>query len=408
MSINSDLLNLLQERGFIHQCTDAAGLRHAMGKQPVTAYLGFDATADSLHVGHLQGLMLMRWLQRAGHKPMLLIGGATTRIGDPSFRDTSRPLLDDASIAANIEGIRSAFTRYLGADVAVVDNAEWLNSLGYLDFLGQVGRHFSVNRMLTFDAIRSRLEHSLSFLEFGYTLLQAYDFVELARRHGCTLQIGGADQWANIINGIDLGRRQSALDLYGLTMPLLATGDGRKMGKSADGAVWLNADRLPPYDFWQFWRNVDDRDVGRFLALFTELPMSEVRRLGALQGAELNAAKIVLADQATLLAHGPDALAAAQRAAAGAFGTGARADMPTWPLAATRLAAGVTLAELAADAGLAASRGAARRLAAGGGLRLDGVTVLDADAVLAGGVGEWVLSAGRKQHVRIVVSDDMA
>lgn len=408
MSTNLDLLDVLQERGFIHQCTDATGLRHAMGKQPVTAYLGFDATADSLHVGHLQGLMLMRWLQRAGHRPMLLIGGATTRIGDPSFRDTTRPLLDDASIAANIEGIRSAFTRYLGADVAVVDNAEWLNGLGYLDFLGQVGRHFSVNRMLTFDAIRSRLEHSLSFLEFGYTLLQAYDFVELARRHGCTLQIGGADQWANIINGIDLGRRQSSLDLYGLTMPLLATSDGKKMGKSADGAVWLNADRLPAYDFWQFWRNVDDRDVGRFLALFTELPMIEVRRLGALQGAELNAAKIVLADQATLLAHGPDALAAAQRAAASAFGMGARADLPAWPLAAARLAAGVTLAELAMDTGLAASRGAARRLAAGGGLRLDGVTVLDADALLAGGAGEWVLSAGRKQHVRVVVRDDMA
>jgi len=408
MSTTSDLLHLLQERGFIHQCTDATGLRHAMGKQPVTAYLGFDATADSLHVGHLQGLMLMRWLQRAGHTPLLLVGGATTRIGDPSFRDTTRPLLDDASIAANIEGIRSAFTRYLGADVAVVDNAEWLNGLGYLDFLGQVGRHFSVNRMLTFDAIRSRLEHSLSFLEFGYTLLQAYDFVELARRHGCTLQIGGADQWANIINGIDLGRRQSSLDLYGLTMPLLATSDGRKMGKSADGAVWLNADRLQPYDFWQFWRNVDDRDVGRFLALFTELPMDEVRRLGALQGAELNAAKIVLADGATLLAHGPDALAAAQRAAAGAFGSGARADMPTWPIDAARLVAGVTLAELAVDAGLAASRGAARRLAAGGGLRLNGVTMLDADALLAGGAGEWVLSAGRKQHVRVVVRDAMA
>ena len=408
MSTTSDLLHLLQERGFIHQCTDATGLRHAMGKQPVTAYLGFDATADSLHVGHLQGLMLMRWLQRAGHTPLLLIGGATTRIGDPSFRDTTRPLLDDASIAANIEGIRSAFTRYLGADVAVVDNAEWLNGLGYLDFLGQVGRHFSVNRMLTFDAIRSRLAHSLSFLEFGYTLLQAYDFVELARRHGCTLQIGGADQWANIINGIDLGRRQSSLDLYGLTMPLLATSDGRKMGKSADGAVWLNADRLQPYDFWQFWRNVDDRDVGRFLALFTELAMDEVRRLGALQGAELNAAKIVLADGATLLAHGPDALAAAQRAAAGAFGSGARADMPTWPIDAARLVAGVTLAELAVDAGLAASRGAARRLAAGGGLRLNGVTMLDADALLAGGAGEWVLSAGRKQHVRVVVRDAMA
>lgn len=406
MSTTSDVLDLLQERGFIHQCTDVAGLRQSMARAPVTAYLGFDATADSLHVGHLQGLMLMRWLQRAGHTPMLLIGGATTRIGDPSFRDTSRPVLDDASIAANIDGIRSAFTRYLGPDVPVVDNAEWLDGLGYLDFLGKVGRHFSVNRMLTFDAIRSRLEHSLSFLEFGYTLLQAYDFTELARRHGCTLQIGGADQWANIINGIDLGRRQSSLDLYGLTMPLLATADGKKMGKSADGAVWLNADRLAPYGFWQFWRNVDDRDVGRFLALFTELPMDEVRRLGALQGADLNEAKIVLANEATLLAHGPDALESAQRAAAGAFGGGERADMPTCVLEAARLAAGVTLAELAVDAGLAASRGAARRLAAGGGLRLDGVTVPDADTVLTGEAREWVLSAGRKQHARIVVGDE--
>lgn len=403
-SLPFDLLDLLHERGFIHQCTDATALRVRLAKQPVTAYLGFDATADSLHVGHLQGLMLMRWLQRAGHRPMLLIGGATTRIGDPSFRDTSRPLLGDAAIDANIAGIRTAFTRYLGDDVTVVDNAEWLDGLGYLAFLGQVGRHFSVNRMLTFDAIRSRLEHSLSFLEFGYSLLQAYDFVELARRHDCTLQVGGADQWANIINGVDLGRRSAQLDLYGLTMPLLATSDGRKMGKSADGAVWLNADRLSPYDFWQFWRNSDDRDVERFLALFTELPMDEVRRLGALQGAELNAAKIVLADEATRLAHGPAALAAAQRAAAGAFGGADRAAMPTHAIDAARLAGGVTLAELAVDAGLAASRGAARRLAAGGGLRLDGVAVSDADAGLPAAGGEWVLSAGRKQHVRIVVA----
>lgn len=406
MSTTSDLLDVLQERGFIHQCTDAAGLRHAMAKTPVTAYLGFDATADSLHVGHLQGLMLMRWLQRAGHRPMLLIGGATTRIGDPSFRETSRPVLDGAAIAANIDGIRSAFTRYLGPDALVVDNAEWLDGLGYLDFLGRVGRHFSVNRMLTFEAIRSRLEHSLSFLEFGYTLLQAYDFVELARRHGCTLQIGGADQWANIINGIDLGRRQSGRDLYGLTMPLLATSDGRKMGKSADGAVWLNAERLSPYGFWQFWRNVDDRDVGRFLALFTELPMEEVRRLGALRGADLNEAKTVLANEATRLAHGEQALAAAQRAAAGAFGGGERDDMPSHAVDAARLAAGVTLAELAVQAGLAASRGAARRLAAGGGLRLDGIAVPDADAALGGGKEEWILSAGRKQHVRIVLARD--
>ena len=335
---------------------------------------------------------------------MLLIGGATTRIGDPSFRDTSRPVLDGAAIDANSAGIKDAFTRYLGPDVSVVDNAEWLDGLGYLDFLGQVGRHFSVNRMLTFDAIRSRLEHSLSFLEFGYTLLQAYDFVELARRHGCTLQIGGADQWANIINGIDLGRRSAGLDLYGLTMPLLATSDGRKMGKSADGAVWLNADRLSPYGFWQFWRNVDDRDVERFLALFTELPMHEVRRLGALQGAELNEAKIVLANEATRLAHGQDALDAAQRAAAAAFGGADRGDMPTHAIDAARRSAGVTLAELAVEAGLAASRGAARRLAAGGGLRLDGVATMDADVPLASDRAEWVLSAGRKQHVRIVVA----
>lgn len=403
-SNTTDLLDLLQQRGFIHQCTDATALGVRLAKEPVTAYLGFDATADSLHVGHLQGLMLMRWLQRAGHRPMLLIGGATTRIGDPSFRDTSRPVLDAAAIDANIAGIRTAFTRYLGDDVTVVDNAEWLDGLGYLEFLGQVGRHFSVNRMLTFDAIRSRLEHSLSFLEFGYTLLQAYDFVELARRHDCTLQIGGADQWANIINGVDLGRRSAQRDLFGLTMPLLATSDGRKMGKSADGAVWLNADRLSPYDFWQFWRNVDDRDVERFLALFTELPMDEVRRLGALKGAELNAAKVVLANEATLLAHGQEALDAAQRAAAGAFGGAARDAMPTHSVERVRLVAGVTLAELAVDAGLAASRSAARRLAAGGGLRLDGVAVADADAALPADGGEWVLSAGRKQHARIVVT----
>lgn len=382
----SDLLHLLEERGFVHQCTDADGLRQAFAAGPVTAYLGFDATADSLHVGHLQGLMLMRWLQRAGHTPLLLIGGATTRIGDPSFRDSSRPLLDADAIAANMRGIGSAFQRYLGDAVPVVDNADWLDGLGYLEFLSTVGRHFSVNRMLTFDAIRTRLEHSLSFLEFGYTLLQAYDFVELARRHQCTLQIGGADQWANIINGVDLGRRQQGLALHGLTMPLLATSDGRKMGKSANGAVWLNADRLAPFGFWQFWRNTDDRDVGRFLALFTELPMDEVRRLGALQGAELNDAKIILANEATRLAHGD-----------------AHVDVPTLALNPARIDAGVSLAELAVEAGLAASRGAARRLAEGGGLRLDG-EVVSADQVLPAGVGPWRLSAGRKRHVQLLSS----
>lgn len=404
-SQNTDLLHLLEERGFIHQCTDLEGLRGKLAAGPLTAYLGFDATADSLHVGHLQGLMLMRWLQQAGHQPLLLVGGATTRIGDPSFRDSSRPVLDAASIAANMRGIGSAFERFLGPSVPVVDNADWLDGLGYLEFLSQVGRHFSVNRMLTFDAIRTRLEHSLSFLEFGYTLLQAYDFVELARRHGCTLQIGGADQWANIINGVDLGRRQAGLELFGLTMPLLATSDGRKMGKSAGGAVWLNADRLAPFDFWQFWRNVDDRDVERFLALFTELPMDEVRRLGALQGAELNEAKVVLATEATRLAHGEAAAQAARSGAASLFGQGQlNEDLPSLRLPRTRLEAGVTLAELAVEAGLAGSRGEARRLAAGGGLRLDGERVVDAEQKLPVGTTQWQLSAGRKRHVRVLLT----
>lgn len=405
-----DLFRLLEERGFIHQCTDCDGLRAALADSPLTAYLGFDATADSLHVGHLQGLMLMRWLQRAGHRPILLIGGATTRIGDPSFRDSSRPMLDEATIETNMEGIRSAFRRYLTMDAGpqgafVVNNADWLDGLGYLDFLGRVGRHFSVNRLLGFDAIRNRLEHTLSFQEFGYTLLQAFDFTELARRHGCTLQIGGADQWANIINGVELFRRQGGCPLYGLTMPLLATADGRKMGKSAQGAVWLNANRLSPFDFWQFWRNVDDRDVGRFLALFTELPMDEVRRLGALEGSELNDAKIILANEATRLAHGQEAAEASARVAVGVFGNGQGDDgLPTLIISQARWGAGVTLAELAVEGGLTASRSAARRLAAGGGLRLNGLPIAHAETALPAGATEWRLSAGRKQHLRIVMA----
>lgn len=354
--------------------------------------------------------MLMRWLQRTGHRPILLIGGATTRIGDPSFRDSSRPMLDEAAIAANIAGISSAFRRYLAMDgspqgALVVNNSDWLDSLGYLDFLNLVGRHFTVNRLLGFDAIRNRLEHSLSFQEFGYTLLQAFDFTELASRYGCTLQLGGADQWANIINGVELSRRQGGNPLYGLTMPLLATADGRKMGKSAQGAVWLNADRLSPFDFWQFWRNVDDRDVGRFLALFTELPMGEVRRLGALQGAELNVAKEILANEATRLAHGPEAAEVAARAAGGVFGEEQRNDgLPILVISQERWKAGVTLAELAAEGGLTASKSAARRLAIGGGLRVNGRPAEQADALLPAGATEWRLSAGRKQHLRIVLA----
>ncbi|QZX84715.1 tyrosine--tRNA ligase [Metapseudomonas otitidis] len=412
MNTTPDLLALLQARGFVHQCTDLEGLRQHLAQGPVSLYLGFDATADSLHVGHLQGLMLMRWMQRFGHHPTLLIGGATTRIGDPSFRDESRPMLSEAQIQANIAGITSAFGRYVDLDAPgarVVDNAEWLDGIGYLAFLNQVGRHFSVNRLLTFDAVRQRLdrEHSLSFQEFGYTLLQAHDFTELARRHGCTLQLGGADQWANIINGVELGRRQGTAPLYGLTMPLLTTSDGRKMGKSANGAVWLNADRLAPYAFWQFWRNCDDRDVARFLALFTELELDEIARLAALKGAELNAAKVVLANHATALAHGEAAAREAEATAAALFG-GGQGDLAAvqLELSAEALARGATLIDLLLDAGLQPSRGAARRLAAGGGVRLDGVEVRDLDAPLPADAQGWTLSLGKKRHYAIRVTRD--
>ncbi|WP_308724768.1 tyrosine--tRNA ligase [Metapseudomonas otitidis] len=410
MNTTPDLLALLQARGFVHQCTDLEGLRQHLAQGPVSLYLGFDATADSLHVGHLQGLMLMRWMQRFGHHPILLIGGATTRIGDPSFRDESRPMLSEAQIQANIAGITSAFGRYVDLDAPgarVVDNAEWLDGIGYLAFLNQVGRHFSVNRLLTFDAVRQRLdrEHSLSFQEFGYTLLQAHDFTELARRHGCTLQLGGADQWANIINGVELGRRQGTAPLYGLTMPLLTTSDGRKMGKSANGAVWLNADRLAPYAFWQFWRNCDDRDVARFLALFTELELDEIARLATLKGAELNAAKVVLANHATALAHGEAAAREAEATAAALFG-GGQGDLAAvqLELSAEALARGATLIDLLLDAGLQPSRGAARRLAAGGGVRLDGVEVRDLDAPLPAEAQGWTLSLGKKRHYAIRVT----
>lgn len=410
MNTTPDLLALLQARGFVHQCTDLEGLRQHLAQGPVSLYLGFDATADSLHVGHLQGLMLMRWMQRFGHHPILLIGGATTRIGDPSFRDENRPILSEAQIQANIAGITSAFGRYVDLDAPgarVVDNAEWLDGIGYLAFLNQVGRHFSVNRLLTFDAVRQRLdrEHSLSFQEFGYTLLQAHDFTELARRHGCTLQLGGADQWANIINGVELGRRQGTAPLYGLTMPLLTTSDGRKMGKSANGAVWLNADRLAPYAFWQFWRNCDDRDVARFLALFTELELDEIARLAALKGAELNAAKVVLANHATALAHGEAAAREAEATAAALFG-GGQGDLAAvqLELSAEALARGATLIDLLLDAGLQPSRGAARRLAAGGGVRLDGVEVRDLDAPLPADAQGWTLSLGKKRHYAIRVT----
>lgn len=405
---HNDLIDHLHARGFIHQSTDLEGLRAHLAEGPRTFYLGFDATADSLHVGHLQGLMLMRWLQKAGHRPILLIGGATTRIGDPSFRDESRPILDEARIQANIAGITRTFDRYLHIGEGgglVVDNAQWLDGIGYLTFLDQVGRYFSINRLLTFDAVRQRLdrEHSLSFLEFGYTLLQAHDFIELARQHDCTLQLGGADQWANIINGVELGRRRDQRQLFGLTMPLLTSSDGKKMGKSLNGAVWLDERRLSSFDFWQFWRNCDDRDVARFLALFTELSLARIDELTREGGVALNQAKVVLADRVTALAHGEAAARQAREAALGVFGQGDDTGLTTVRLARSALPVPLTLAEALLQAGLQPSRAAARRLAEGGGLRLDGVVVASAEQVLPEGAGEWRLSLGKKRHYRLMV-----
>lgn len=408
--MTQDIIDTLQQRGFIHQSTDLEGLRQHLAGAPRTVYLGFDATADSLHVGHLQGLMLMRWLQKAGHRPLMLIGGATTRIGDPSFRDESRPLLTQAQIDANIAGICKTFARYVElADDAgrVVDNAQWLDGIGYLQFLDEVGRYFSINRLLTFDAVRQRLdrEHSLSFLEFGYTLLQAHDFTELARRFDCTVQLGGADQWANIINGVELGRRRDSRELFGLTMPLLATSDGKKMGKSLNGAVWLDGERLQPFGFWQFWRNCDDRDVARFLKLFTQLSLDEIERLTAEGGAALNQAKIVLADQVTALAHGQQAADQAHRQAIAIFAEHDQAGLPQIALGRKTLQGGATLASVLVDAGLEPSLSAVRRLATGGGLRVNGERQDNPDLPLDGAAAPWQVSLGKKRHVLIVLAD---
>ncbi|MGE1153955.1 tyrosine--tRNA ligase [Pseudomonas kitaguniensis] len=407
---SNDLISQLQARGFVHQSTDLEGLRDHLSSAPRTIYLGFDATADSLHVGHLQGLMLMRWLQKAGHRPILLIGGATTRIGDPSFRDESRPVLNEEQIQANIAGITRTFDRYLALGDGgglVVDNAEWLDGIGYLRFLDQVGRYFSINRLLTFDAVRQRLEreHSLSFLEFGYTLLQAHDFTELSRLYDCTVQLGGADQWANIINGVELARRRDSRHLFGLTMPLLTSSDGKKMGKSVSGAVWLDGNRLAPFDFWQFWRNCDDRDVGRFLALFTELPLGEIDDLTAQGGAALNQAKVILADHATALAHGEEAASQARAAAAAIFAEGQDAELIPFTIERASVIAGISLAELIVKLGVEPSRSAVRRLAQGRGLRLDGVIIESAEELLPSDGAGWRISLGKKRHYDVRVED---
>nr|WP_188582671.1 tyrosine--tRNA ligase [Azorhizobium oxalatiphilum] len=407
MPLRSPVLATLTARGFINQATDLAGLDAAFEQGIVPAYVGFDATADSLHVGHLLPIMTLRRLQQAGHKPIVLIGGGTTRIGDPSFRTDARPMLDEAQIAANIAGIRKVFDRFLTfgdgpTDAVMVNNADWLAQVPWIDMLRDVGRHFSVNRMLTFDSVKTRLERqeNLSFLEFNYMILQAYDFLELSRRMGCRLQMGGADQWGNIINGIDLVRRVEGREVFGLTAPLLTTASGAKMGKTAAGAVWLNADRLSPYAYWQFWRNTEDADVARFLRLFTDLPLEEIEALTQAGGAALNAAKARLAHEATALAHGEDAAQQAADTAREAFGAGAAAEgLPEIVLTGAERADGAPLVELLVRAGLAGSRSEARRAIAGRGVRHDGAVVEDVEARLAAPMLPARLSLGRKRHV---------
>ena len=401
MTYKSTLLRLLDERGYIHQATDAAGLDALAQQQVIPGYIGFDATAPSLHVGSLVQIMMLRRLQQAGHKPIVLMGGGTTKVGDPSGKDESRKLLTAEGIQANIASIRQVFERYLTfgdgpSDAVMVDNDIWLSALSYVDLLRDVGPHFTINRMLTFDSVKLRLEREqpLTFLEFNYMILQAYDFRELALQHGCRLQMGGSDQWGNIVNGIELSRRMEGLEVFGLTTPLLTTADGAKMGKTAAGAVWLNEDALPAYDFWQYWRNIDDRDVGRFLRLFTDLPLDEVARMEALGGSEINAAKAVLASEVTRMCRGEQAAQAAQATALATFaGGGTGNDLPVLTLP----AAGISVIDALVGIGFAASRGEAKRLIAGGGARLDDQVIADEGALIAGGT-EHKISSGKKKH----------
>ncbi len=412
-SFRSDLLRTLDERGYIHQCTDAEALDSlALIPRGVTGYVGYDCTASSLHVGHLVSIMMLRILQRAGHRPIALVGGGTTKVGDPSFRDESRPLLDDAAIEANKSGIRRNLEAFLAFDsggAVLVDNADWLDELRYIPFLRDFGTHFTINRMLTFDSVKLRLEREqpLTLLEFNYMVMQAYDFLELGRRHDCRLQMGGSDQWGNIVNGVELGRRIDGQQLVGLTTPLITTASGAKMGKTAAGAVWLDAERLSPFDYWQYWRNTEDADVGRFLKLFTELPLDEIARLEALAGAEINEAKKVLAFEATSLAHGSPAAEAAAAAARAQFeGEGEATGLPTVELAA-RAAADLSVLELFQLAGLAASNAEVRRLIRGGGARIDDQRIDDEQLVVSRdrlAQGALKLSAGKKRHVLVRVA----
>ena len=405
----SDFIAVMMERGFLADCTDYQGLDDALIAGVVPGYIGFDATAKSLHVGSLIQIMTLRWLQKTGGKPITLMGGGTTKVGDPSFRADERPLLSAEDINANIDGIKQVFAKYLdygdgATDALMINNAEWLDDLNYLEFLRDIGRHFSVNRMLSFESVKSRLdrEQSLSFLEFNYMILQAYDFLELNRRYGCLVQFGGSDQWGNIINGIDLTRRVLDHEIYGLTTPLLTTSDGKKMGKSADGAVWLNADMRSPYEFWQFWRNTTDADVGRFLKLYTELPVGECDRLGALAGSEINEAKVILANEVTGLCHGAAAAAAAAATAREVFEKGGVGDdLPTLTLGADELPMSVVQAIV--RSGLAKSGKEAKRLIVENGARIDDAPLTDGGLMLDAAMlaSPVKLSAGKKRHALV-------
>ena len=403
----------MMERGYLADCTNYQNLDAALLKGGVPGYIGFDATASSLHVGSLIQIMMLRWLQKTGNKPITLMGGGTTKVGDPSFRAEERPLLTPAQIDANIAGIKQVFSAYVSygdgpSDALMINNAEWLDGLNYLDFLRDIGRHFSVNRMLSFESVKSRLdrEQSLSFLEFNYMILQAYDFMELNRRYGCLLQMGGSDQWGNIVNGIDLTRRVIDGEVYGLTSPLLTTSDGRKMGKSLDGAIWLNPDMLSAYDFWQFWRNTTDADVSRFLKLYTELPVAECNRLGALGGAEINTAKIILANEVTTLLHGGDAAQKAEQTAREVFENGGiGTDLPTVALTGEEIGDGVSIVQLLVRAGLVKSGKEAKRLIAENGAKIDDAPLTNAGLIIdqAALSSPIKLSAGKKRHALITL-----
>jgi tyrosyl-tRNA synthetase len=412
--VRSEFLRAVIARGQFHQCTDLAALDKA-AEAGVTGYIGFDMTAPSLHVGNLTQIMYLRRLQQAGGKPIVLLGGGTTRVGDPSGKEEMRQLLSEEQIAKNTASIKHTFSKFLSfgtgkSDAILVDNAEWLMPLNYLDFLRTVGRHMSVNRMLTMDSVKMRLEREqpMSFIEFNYMILQAYDFVELKKRYGCALQMGGSDQWGNIVNGVELGRRMESFELFGLTQPLITTASGAKMGKTAQGAVWLNADMVTPYDYWQYWRNCEDDDVGRFLKIFTDLPLEEIARLEKLQGAEINDAKKVLATEATALLHGREEALKGEEAARATFEQGVTsANLPTFPVTQDELAAGLRATAAAVRAGLAASNGEAKRHISAGALRVNDSAVTDENATLSAADlidGAIKLSVGKKNHALLRVS----